>query len=240
MDRAQTQEKNGIRVTAAVPSASESKELFGTPLYPRGVQPVWLKIENTRDEFVTFLPVGLDPAYFSPIEAANLDLKKDKSVESNSVQNKRFFQAGLGGNVEPGGESNGFIFSALDEGTKAFNVDVVSATAFTSFTFFIPVPGLRIDHHNVDWDGLYPANEVADLSRDDLIEALESAVCCVRDEKNENSGDPLNLVIIGEPEDIYYAFIRAGWDETETINKSFILENDKVFHEWRRVSLLTD
>ena len=193
MDRAQTQEKNGIRVTAAVPSASESKELFGTPLYPRGVQPVWLKIENTRDEFVTFLPVGLDPAYFSPIEAANLDLKKEKSVESNSVQNKRFFQAGLGGNVEPGGESNGFIFSVLDEGTKAFNVDVVSATAFTSFTFFIPVPGLRIDHHNVDWDGLYPANEIADLSRDDLIEALESAGCCVRDEKNENFVAELQL-----------------------------------------------
>lgn len=28
-------------------------------------------------------------------------------------------------------------------------------------------------------------------------------------------GDPLNLVVIGEPEDVYYAFIRAGWDETD-------------------------
>ena len=49
LERAQTQEKNGIRVTAGVPSAEESKNLFGEPLYRRGVQPVWLKIENSRD-----------------------------------------------------------------------------------------------------------------------------------------------------------------------------------------------
>ncbi len=65
-DRAQTQEKEGIRVTAGVPSAEESKDLFGEPLYRRGVQPVWLKIENNRDEYVSFLPVGLDPTYYAP------------------------------------------------------------------------------------------------------------------------------------------------------------------------------
>ena len=79
-DRAQSQEKDGIRVTAGVPSAAESKAIFGAPLYKRGVQPVWLKIENKRDEMVAFLPVGLDPAYFTPIEAANMDLKDKKQV----------------------------------------------------------------------------------------------------------------------------------------------------------------
>ena len=57
LDRAQTQEKGGIRVTAAVPSAQESQELFGKPLYKRGVQPVWLNIENNLDEFVSFLGI---------------------------------------------------------------------------------------------------------------------------------------------------------------------------------------
>ena len=61
-DRSQSQQENAIR--------EESKEIFGAPLYRRGVQPVWLKIENNRDEIVSFLPVGLDPAYFTPIDTA--------------------------------------------------------------------------------------------------------------------------------------------------------------------------
>jgi hypothetical protein len=229
LDRAQTQEKAGIRVTAAVPSAEESKQIFGAPLYRRGVQPVWLKIENDRDEHVSFLPVGLDPIYFSPIEAANLNVKKDQAAIFDSQVNREFFKAGLGSNVAAGDESSGFIFSSLDEGTKAFNVDVVGKSGLTTFTFFVAVPGLRIDHHSVDWASLYPSEEKAELSQDELIAKLESAICCVMDNKNANMGDPLNLVIIGEPDDVYYAFIRAGWDETESINKASSWKTIKSF-----------
>jgi len=217
-DRAQSQEENGIRVTAGVPSADESKAIFGAPLYRRGVQPVWLKIENNRDEIVSFLPVGLDPAYFTPIEAANLDLKDQKVSDKRSLINQQFFKAGMGSTVPPGGQRSGFIFSQIDEGTKSFNVDVIGKSGLSTFTFFIPVPGLRLDHQTVDWENLYPADQFRDLSRDELIEQIEPETCCTT-EKNEGTGDPVNLVVIGDPEDVYYAFIRAGWDETETIYK---------------------
>ena len=124
-ERAQSQEENGIRVTAGVPSADESKEIFGVPLYRRGVQPVWLKIETNRNEFVSFLPVGLDPAYFTPLEAANMDLKDQKVSDKRSLINQQFFNAGMGSTIPPGEQRSGFIFSQLDEGTKAFNVDLV-------------------------------------------------------------------------------------------------------------------
>ena len=29
-----------------------------------------------------------------------------------------------------------------------------------------------------------------------------------------------NLVVIGDPDDVYYAFIRAGWDETEVVSRA--------------------
>ena len=32
-----------------------------------------------------------------------------------------------------------------------------------------------------------------------------------------DQGDPLNLAFVGDVNDLYYAFMRAGWDETETI-----------------------
>jgi len=42
--------------------------------------------------------------------------------------------------------------------------------------------------------------------------------CCTSDKAAEGSGDPLNLVVIADPQELYYGFLRAGWDETETIS----------------------
>ena len=66
--RLQSQTRDGVTVTAGVPSASESKDLFNSSLYENGVQPVWLEITNDTEEVLSFLPVGLDPSYFTPIE----------------------------------------------------------------------------------------------------------------------------------------------------------------------------
>jgi hypothetical protein len=41
--------------------------------------------------------------------------------------------------------------------------------------------------------------------------------CCTVNKKGSDSGDPLNLVMIGGGDDVYHAFMRAGWDETETV-----------------------
>ena len=223
--RITSQENNGIRVSAAVPSAKEAQQLFGKRLYKKGIQPVWLEIHNGRNTHVTFLPVGLDPQYFTPLEVANTDLKNTEgSVASVDLF---FLNQGLGAlQVKSGETRSGFIFSKLDEGTKAFNVDIIgteeesSLSIFETFTFFIPVPGLNIDHYNVDWENLYTEEEWVDLEKDQLIEILEQVTCCVTDKKGTGSGDPINLVVIGHPDDVYTAFIRAEWDETETVTKA--------------------
>ena len=44
--RAETRNENDIRISAAVLNAQEAEELFGRPLYKKGIQPVWLEIEN--------------------------------------------------------------------------------------------------------------------------------------------------------------------------------------------------
>ena len=212
--RVQTQTREGITVRAAVPSAKESEALFGIRLYKRGVQPVWLEISNETGRKVWFLPVGLDPSYFTPIEAANINADKEAR---NQVREQKFFKSGMGLHVRPGETRSGFIFSALDEGTKSFNVDIIAQGLFESFTFFIPVPGLRVDHYNVDWERLYPPETVREMSSGELIDWLEDQVCCTTDKKAKGSGDPVNLVVIGGLLDVYVAFIRAGWDETETI-----------------------
>jgi len=227
-ERIQVQEDSGVRVSAAVPSASEAEALFGKPLYERGIQPVWLKIENSREDPVTFFPVGLDPMYFSPAEVATME--GGESQTSASLANDFFVKQGMSSlTVLPGGFRTGFVFTKLDEGTKAFNVDLRGLKDFITFTFFVQVPGLAIDHYNVDWANLYAADQWIDLDQQRLIEEIEKYQCCVKDKAGENTGDPLNLILIGMPKDIYTAFIRAGWDETETVTKASSLKTVRSF-----------
>ena len=219
-DRVQTQQASDITVSAAVPSATETREIFNQDLYRKKIQPVWLEIHNGRDEPVTFLPAGLDPQYFSPLEAANIDLSDGSSVTTESLVDRFFLDQSMSLVLLPDEKISGFIFTRLDEGTKAFNVDLSWTGTFETFTFFIPVPGLAIDHYAVDWNSLYPADEIVEVDEATLVELAESFACCVTDKSGENNGDPLNLVLIGNPIDLYVAFIRAGWDETEVVTRA--------------------
>ena len=227
-ERVQQQERAEVRVSAAVPSAEETRRIFGKNLYKKGIQPVWVRIENRRDEQIAFLPVGLDPHYYSPLEVANLD--RSETADAANLVDEFFIEQGMNLIVLPGESRSGFIFTNLDEGTKAFNVDVRgSGEFFETFTFFVPVPGLRIDHYDVDWRGLWPQDAWQDLSAQALMERIEQAPCCVTDKSGKDTGDPLNLVLIGWPAEVYTAFIRAGWDETETVTGASAWKTLKSF-----------
>lgn len=217
-ERLVTQERDGVRVTAGVPSAQETAALFDEALYDRGIQPVWLEIENRRDQTVSLLPVGLDPQYYSPLEVANLDAAE--STPPEMLVDTFFLDQRMSFLIPPGASVSGFVFSRLDEGTKTFNVDIFGEAYFDTFTFFIPVPGLQIDHYSVDWAGLYGPEEWREVDEEQLLEGIEALACCVTDKAGDATGDPLNLVLIAWPMDVYTAFIRAGWDETETITGS--------------------
>jgi hypothetical protein len=105
----------------------------------------------------------------------------------------------------------------VDEGTKSFNVDVVGDGKAHMLSFFVPVPGLKLDHYEVDLNGHYKESDLKKVDLQQLVAELEALPCCVRDAKGKDKGDPLNLVFVGEIKDLYYSFMRAGWDETETI-----------------------
>jgi hypothetical protein len=219
MERKQTQVIGEIRVSAAVPSAQETREVLSPALYGRGVQPVWIEIENGSDVGVYFLPAGIDPLYFTPTQSAYWASLGAANQNLESVE-RSFFGSAMDFRVPPGETRTGFVFTSLDEGTKAFNVDLVSDERKDyPFTFFIPVPGLKIDHENVDWDGLYAESALRHIDDDQaLIRALEDMPCCTTDKGGKDQGDPLNIVVIAEIDDVYRAFLRAGWDETETIH----------------------
>jgi len=138
-----------------VPSAEETRKVFGVDLYGRGVQPVWVEIENKDDQPVWFLPSGIDPMYYTPLEAAFVSHFYFSDI-ANVKMNRYFFEKGKDIYVQPGDRRAGFVFTNLDEGSKTFAVDLVGEDhQGRIFTFFIPVPGLKIDHHafmRAGWD----------------------------------------------------------------------------------------
>lgn len=218
LERAQTKTRNNVRVMAAVPDAGETRQIFGVDLYRHGIQPVWFEIENKDEQPVWFLPVGLDPMYFTPLEASFMSHFRFSNT-ANVKMDRYFFEKGKDIYVHPGSVRAGFVFTNLDEGTKAFAVDLVGEDQqVRTFTFFIPVPGLKIDHRTIDFTSLYPAGAWKNFEdEEEFIEYLSMLPCCTVNKKGSEKGDPLNLIVVGSGEDVYHSFIRAGWDETETI-----------------------
>ena len=213
-DRIHVISMRNIRVSTAVPSKDEVREIFGQNLYRRNIQPVWIKIENLRDERAWFLPTGLDEEYFTPIETTYL-LRGRVAIRNPSV-NVDMYGKSMGVRIEAGASRSGYVFSRVDQGTKSFNVDVMTPSDHFLMSFYVPVPGLRLDHYKVDLGALYSEDELVDVDLQGLVEGLEALPCCVRDKKDRENGDPLNFAIVGSIQDAYYGFMRAGWDETET------------------------
>lgn len=212
-DRLHFQRSGTLKVATAVPSRDEARAIFGVDLYQKNVQPVWVQVENAGSSPLNLTPMGIDKAYFTPREAAHRSRKNPFEARAQQYEKRGHVSMA----VPPHSIQSGYIFSRVDEGTKSFNVDVVGQGEAHLMSFFVPVPGLKIDHYDLDAQQLYEEGELRDVSTEELVAELESMPCCVRNAAGDDKGDPLNLVIIGQPKDLYYAFMRAGWDETETI-----------------------
>ena len=212
-DRLHTQTSGPLTVTTAVPSAEEAEDLFKVDLYARNIQPVWIQVENRSEEVLQLTPMGIDESYFTPREAANRTRRSLRDDHAERYERRGHIRMSVPANST----QSGYIFTRVDEGTKSFNVDVLGQDEAHMMTFFVPVPGLKIDHHAVDMNALYTAEQIQEVDTAELVAKLEAMPCCVRNKGGKEKGDPLNLVFIGKPKDLYYAFMRAGWDETETI-----------------------
>lgn len=219
-DRLHVQQQRSLIVTTAVPSAGETREIFGADLYKKNIQPVWIQVENQGDKLLFLTPMGLDPDYFTARETANRSRSTRSELSTKNLEHKGLTQL----QVPPHSIQSGYIFTRVDEGTKSFNVDVMGDTQPYRMSFFVPIPGLKLDHYRVDLPGLYPDAQLQHVSLDQLVEGVETLPCCVRNRGDNKYGDPLNLVLVGEIRDIHYAFMRAGWDETETIHGRSLLK----------------
>ena len=135
LERAQEASDGALTVRVAVPSREEADALFGLRLSDRGIQPVWVEIENEGDERVRFAPVGMDDDYFSPFEIAYM-FRGGFSPDARRQMEARFHETAMTRRIEAGEVRSGFVFTHARPGTKIVNVDLYG-TRDQSFTFFL-------------------------------------------------------------------------------------------------------
>jgi hypothetical protein len=150
MARAQSQESPAAQVTVAVADPAESERIFGVPLSRKGVQPVFLRIVNRSHSQLRLHLVSIDPSYYTPLEAAALNhfsivrrlsafgfvawivalpilllipFKVITARRANRRMDDLFQSLAFHLRpIPPGGTSEGFVFTALDLGTKVVHV----------------------------------------------------------------------------------------------------------------------
>ena len=153
MARAQTQDHPTARVTVAVLDAIESHQYFGVAMARRGLQPVFLRVENRSTAPLRLQFVRIDPNYYTPLEAAALNhfsigkrlsafgvigwfflpflaLMPSKLISAWRANQRidDFFrsQAFHLRPIAPGTAAEGFVFTTLDAGTKFIDVSLYS------------------------------------------------------------------------------------------------------------------
>lgn len=211
--RATVKTEGDVRVSAAVLSADETLAIFGIPLYEQGVQPVWLEIENRREESLRYPPTGTDAEYFSPLEIAYKN-RGGYSKDARQAMDKRFSDLAMPRYIHAKTTVSGFVLTHLDTGTKGFNVDVFGAQDSPRFTFFITAPGFSPDHATVNFDAIYTDSDIQSLDGPGLYSALKALTCCSTDASGKERGSRLNVFLVGSDESVFYSLLRANWKET--------------------------
>jgi hypothetical protein len=159
--------------------------------------------------------------------------------------------------IEPGGATEGFVFTQLDSGTKIVHIclhrigGAVPAALMTAaavpgastdqrepegsdqpaveFTFAIPVPGIAVDYQRRDLDRLFAPDSSEECPDvPALAQRLRQMPAATTNRRGTGTGDPVNLVVIGAFDALIGAFA-ARWDETETITLATSWKTARAF-----------
>ena len=215
--RAVTRAEGVLRVSTAVLSADESAEVYGVQLAKRGIQPVWIEVENHEKQAYYLLFPGLDPNFFPASEAAEA-LAPGSSAKQRAMLGQHFRRLAFRNPVPPYTTRSGFVLTNLDEGVKLVQLDLVASGRVRTFSMLTVVPGFRADYKvsKAFQTEIYPSAKITNYTDDAAFRAaLESLPCCVTNKDSVKNGDPLNLVIVGGLDDAFPALVRRGWHPTE-------------------------
>ena len=256
LEGAVTQPRENLEVQVAVMGGSASRKFFGVPMARRGIQPVWIRVVNRSAQPYRLQFVAIDPNYFSPLEASAINhyssgkrllvfgllawllfpllalllpIKLFAVRRANRKMDAFFLEHAFRMHpIAPGEEQAGFVYTNLSEGTKVVVVRLLGHEGSQEFEFSLPVEGIDADHLRRDFLEFLPVGEAPELDIPGLRQFLETAPEATTNGRGRRSGDPVNLVVIGNFPTVLGAF-GARWDETEIISAASCWKTFRAF-----------
>ena len=228
MARAQSKSAPGLEVKASALGARESQQSFGENLARQNVQPVWLSIENETDEALVFLPITMDPDYYSSYEVS-YKFHGALSFAANRARDEFFLKREMASILPPHAKTTGFVYGVLDAGIKYAHIVVAGNNRLETFDFALPVPGPAFVGTNIHAVNIYPGKAIEDLKLGSLRAAFAKFACCTTNADGTRDGDPLNLVIIESRQDPIVPFIARGWHLARQLDVASAIETARAF-----------
>lgn len=226
--RAQQKSVPGIKVSASALGALESQRSFGENLAKYDIQPVWLLIENETDDQLAYLPIAMDPEYYSPSEVS-YRFHGAFSFAANRARDELFLRRQISSVLPPHSRTTGFMYGVLDAGVKYTNILIAGNNRLERFDFALPVPGAAFVGTSVRADSIYPGQKIEDLDLHALRTTLAEYPCCTMNSSATRDGDPLNLVVVESKSDPVAPFIAREWHLTQKLDIASAIETARAF-----------
>jgi len=210
----QTQSEGDVTVAAGVLTDAEAKARFGVDLASQGVQAVWLQVRNGSDARLRLLNGAIDPDLYSADEVAFM-LRGEAGRDGFEALRQRLRDESMRLLLAPRTLNEGHVFVPRVEGGRFVDVQLHAPGKLLRFGFPLPLPDSDFDYAAIDPAKIYAGLALPDLDEVGLRAALERQACCASDEDGSPQGDPLNVVLIGQP---LIALSRSGWSFTHRID----------------------
>ena len=214
---AYTKSEHGITVSVRILGDDQAERLYGVDLASVGLQAIWLQIDNQSDHSHWLLVSALDPNYFAPNEAAAL-FEIGLLEEDEKRASERFADLAMPMKSTAGQVTEGYVLAPRHEGGRYINIMLAGDQHVVNFGFAVPLPDGEFDYEQLDPLQIYPDRVRPELTLAELRTRLRDLPCCVSDENSEREGDPINLVLIGDLDEMLAALSRGGWSFTHRIN----------------------
>lgn len=233
----QTKTVGDVSVSVSILTDAQARQHFGVDFARHSLQALWISVRNGSDRRRWLMRNVIDPDFYSAEEAALLT-QGDVPASDRPRLHQHFRDESIRALLAPRTVTEGFVLLPRIEGGRYTDIRL-QADAFLEhessatngpdasspgvtwelrFEFALPLPDGDFDYERLDPARTYGSRELPDLSTDQLRPALEQLPCCAADGAGRTEGDPLNVVLIGNSDQVLHSLTRAGWSFTHRID----------------------
>lgn len=216
-DTPRTQTLNGVTASARFLTDDEARKLYGANLAGKGIQAIWMKITNRTGRDQWMLAAHLDPDFYSADEAAYLFRHKWAGAGHADLQ-QRFRDLAMRARVGAGETCEGHVLVPRHEGGRYVEITTNGSGKVRRFGFPLRTADGHFDFERMDVAKIRKTDRPRDLTRSELRAALPRVAATATDKTGSGSGDPLNLVIVGNASTMMAALSECGWAFTHRLD----------------------